>query len=84
MENYAWAIVTEDKEAKEAAQTRLRLFNKEAPAAGLRINSTQLNESIRERFRRGHLREIGMPSEKAFRLIFKQLELANPEGAPGA
>ncbi len=84
MENYAWAILSEEKEAREAALKRLRVFNKEAPAVGLRINSEQIRNSVRERFRRGHLREQGMPSEKAFRGLFQQLEQANPEGAPGA
>jgi len=82
MENYAWAIIQEDKEGLEMALKRLRKFNKEAPAAGLRIDSKKLKQSVRERFRRGHLREIGVPSEKAFRGLFKDLEEAFPEGAP--
>lgn len=82
MENYAWAILNEDKEALELAVKKLRQFNKEAPAPGLRISGTKLKQSIRERFRRGHLREIGVPSETAFRGLFRELEEANPEGAP--
>ena len=82
MENYAWAILTEDKEGLELAVKKLKQFNDEAPAGGLRISGTNLKQSIRERFRRGHLREIGIPSETAFRGLFRELEEANPEGVP--
>ena len=81
-ENYAWAILTEDKEVIELALKKLRQFNKEAPAVGLRVNAKKLKQSIREQFRRGHLREIGVPNEKAFREPFRKLAEAFPEGAP--
>jgi len=82
LENFAWAILQEDNEAIAIATKRLNLFNKQAPAPGLRINAKKLRESVFERFRRGHLREVGLPNEKAFRgLYLKQQELF-PEGAP--
>ncbi len=84
LENFAWAVMSEDQEVINLATKRLHIFNKQAPSVGLRINAKTLKSSIRERFRRAHLREVGMPSEKAFRGIYQELGEAFPEGLPVA
>lgn len=82
MENFAYALLSEDDGTIASARRRLAQFNKEAPAPGLKINGETLKQSVQERFRRGHLREVGIPNEHAFRFLYQQLEAANPEGAP--
>jgi hypothetical protein len=70
MENYAFAFFSEDKEAIADAKAALDKFNEQVPAPQLRITSSGLERSVKQRLRGQRLREMGLPKEVAFRDLY--------------
>jgi hypothetical protein len=82
MENFAYALMSRDQEAIADARKALKRFNQNTPSPGLKIDVDTLTQSVDERFRRGELRERGIPNESAFVPLYRRQEALFPEGAP--
>lgn len=74
MENFAYALMSQDQEAIADARRALVRFNKEIPSPALAIRRDSLTKSIKQRFKRAELREQGIPNEKAFQFLYKRQE----------
>ncbi len=79
MENVAYAHMTGDPEAYADALKRLDDFNDSVPDLALAINGKQLKQSLKQRYRRGSLRERGIPSERLFLRLVQTLREQFPE-----
>lgn len=78
IENYAYAIMSGDKDTLDGALKGIRDFNHEAPAGALRISSETVQKSLSERFRRAGQRERGQPNEDAFVPLYSGVERLYP------
>lgn len=83
LENYAWALLGEDVEARADARQAIERFNRDAPSPKLRLSGEEIARSLRQRTRLRSLREQGLPNEKAFQPLYRQMAPAYGAGAPG-
>lgn len=81
MENVAYARMAGDNEVVADSIQALKRFNESTPDPALKINSTQLLQSLRQRFQRASLRERGIPSELLYRRIVRTMRELYPETA---
>jgi hypothetical protein len=81
MENMAIANMAGDPEAVKDSRDALVRFNNSVPDPSLRIRGDQLAQSLKQRFRRGSLRERGIPSELLFRRVAAAMRDLYPEAA---
>ncbi len=79
MENVAYARMAGDPEAIKDAWDALHKFNESVPSPTLRIRSDRLRQSLRQRFRRASLRELGIPNERLFQQIARSMRELYPE-----
>jgi len=73
LENYAWALLSEDMDARADSLEALRNFNRDAPSPRLRLSPDQIRDSLKQRTRLRTLREQGLPNEKAFQPLYRQV-----------
>lgn len=72
LENYAYAILSEDSGLVESALKKIRDFNESAPSPQLRLSVEKIQASLRQRARLRSLREMGLPNERAFQFLYSQ------------
>ena len=78
LENYAYAVMSEDQEGIADARKAITRFNDTAPVGMRRLGAETIQQSIKERFRRATLREEGVPSEKSMRSLYLERTLSHP------
>lgn len=79
LENYAYAFLSHDLEAKADAREAIRRFNSQAPAPQLKVSMDTIERSIKGTLRRSSLREDGLPNEKAFVPMYRSVSRLFPD-----
>jgi hypothetical protein len=73
LENYAWSTLQDDAEVRKDAYEAIIRFNQDAPAPQLRLTPEKIQQSLKQRTRLRNLREQGLPNEKAFQPLYRQI-----------
>ncbi len=79
IENYAFAVLSNDQEVLSDARDKLRKFNESAPATKLRVTSETIRRSLAQRTKLRQLRDSGLPPAKAFVPLYTALAESYPE-----
>ena len=74
MQQYGFAVLDGDREAKADARKAIKAYNQEVPHPKLRINGQELQKSIMERRRRRGRSERREPPERRFRGLGREIE----------
>jgi len=73
------ATYTGDKEGRKDAQDAINRYNKEVPYRALRISRKTQTTSLRERKRRRRLAERGIPAQKQYKQLARDITKLHPE-----
>lgn len=73
IENYAMAVLSQELEAIADARSALEKFNFQAPSPKLKVTGSSIKQSLAQRMRRRSLRENGIPTEKDFIPLYRNL-----------
>lgn len=73
LENFAWATLQDDAEVRKDAYEAIQRYNRDVPAPQLRLTPEKIQQSLKQRTRLRNLREQGLPNEKAFQSLYRQI-----------
>jgi hypothetical protein len=74
MENYAFALRTQDPEVIADARAAMNEFNETIPDPLLRLTHEKIRRSMKARQQKVKLREMGLPSEKGYRNLYAEID----------
>ena len=79
MEDVAYAYMSGDPEAYSDSINAVHTFNASVPDPMLQVQGKQLQQSLKQRFRRSSLRELGLPSERLYLRLVQSMRELYPE-----
>lgn len=74
MENWAFAMRSQDQELIADAREAMRDFNADVPDPALRLTPEKIRRSMKARAKRIAQREMGLPNEKGYRKLYEQID----------
>jgi len=74
MENWAFAMRSQDQELIADAKRNMEEYNESVPDPMLRLTPKKIRQSMKVRGQRMKLREMGLPNEKGYRRLYEEID----------